>query len=283
MRMLIEKGAKLNVLTDRKETVLDCFRSWLNRVTCELDEDEMREAREMEKDLERLIKYTKFDVTTSVNWPLNKRRTNKRSLSPDPLNERCSKSPSPGPGFFRMEDEDIIDFDNPDVARKEYVAAVTSMRRQQGNNRRSLPFVGSKRALSAKNSINSLLEEREGVTDDWLIDDIGQSRPTNKKAETNPYEFGESRGLSSRRMGLSDIVDNNHKESRNRNSKSQPVRRKNNRSDDIIVDDADSNSEPIEALSPRCVNSQPEYMDADYIDDEEYRAPPTPPPLSLLR
>jgi len=161
IRILIRNGANVTVRDDDCNTPLDCFQSYHEREN--LTELEESDYQLLLDELKTAMKKSGFDFNF---------RPLKRSRSPNlgqcliKTNRRTdyrSSSSSPPCKISSIIDEDEKSEDEATLARREYRAAISNLRRNYDFNQDM---------VESKPKISSLLNEEENVVEDWLEEDV---------------------------------------------------------------------------------------------------------------
>ena len=226
IRVLLKNGAKVTLLTNYNETALDMFREWKKRSETELEENDLKDFRILEKELEDALKKEGF---VRKNIPIIKPRSRKSKVHLPLIRGRDSSPGSDdsldvgvnrhkGSTFtsnFNSANSRAIndmnkDFHDPKVARKEYCSTMSNLRRGEGNKR------GKPSSIPKTSSIPALLDGRSVINDEWLINDMNDTR---KRSCLDAYEALNKRSKTS----FTDDMVRRRKPSSNSNRKHESV------------------------------------------------------------
>ena len=196
IQVLLQMGADACKFDQDGNTPLDCLRNWRQRVK-QLSEEEAAVFHKTVQLLEERMKSCGFDLDAERNRPVvqvnlspDKKEQNRHRAAKLSRRRLCSDSPpsSPSPPLrkkSRKLDRDL-DFDDPDVARGEYRAAIKSLRRTRDPGVDFEEEDGGEVADRGRDT--ALIDASERVdVDDWLVDDMGKQRKGNYR---ELYESG---------------------------------------------------------------------------------------------
>lgn len=237
IRVLLNSGAKVTLLTNSNETALDLLREWKKRSESELDDNDLKEFKRLDKQLEDTLNKEGF---SRKNIPIIKASAPKSKIhiplirgrhpSPD-SDDSLETSDTHCQKFHSTNRANDLnqDFDNPRVARKEYCSTISKLRRDKDNRSGK---AGPKTSTSV---IPALLDGRNAVNDEWLINDMNE---TKKRSCLDAYDALTKRSKTS----VTDDSVRRHKTKSTSNDKQELAI-------NSLIMDSEMNSDDSDALS----------------------------------
>lgn len=187
IQILVQKGADVCKFDQDGNTPVDCLRNWRNRVP-ELDEYTAETFDRTVQLLEQKMASVGFDLEAERKRPIvhlspdkDTRRNRAARLSRRRVtHDSPPDTPSPRKKKIRKLDHDL-DFDDAEVARGEYRAAIKSLRRTRD------PAVDfDEERVESRSNHAPLIDACDRLdVDDWLVDDVSKQR---KESHRELYE-----------------------------------------------------------------------------------------------